>query len=174
MRHIFLPLILLLILVLEGVALDLLPSGLIDGDIMITPHWVLMFLVLIAIYYDRRNSYHSIVYALIFGLLFDIAYTGILGVYMFTYGVTVYIIHELRNMLHSNIYSVLLFGIISIIIADLIINMIYYFVGIMDAEWINYIMSRLLPSILANSIFLLILYPIFAKRLEKWKDNSMK
>ncbi|MFS0672941.1 rod shape-determining protein MreD [Ornithinibacillus sp. 179-J 7C1 HS] len=174
MRHIFLPLILLLILVLEGVALDLLPSGLIDGDIMITPHWVLMFLVLIAIYYDRRNSYHSIVYALIFGLLFDIAYTGILGVYMFTYGVTVYIIHELRNMLHSNIYSVLLFGIISIIIADVIINMIYYFVGIMDAEWINYIMSRLLPSILANSIFLLIIYPIFAKRLEKWKDNSMK
>ncbi|WP_010099002.1 rod shape-determining protein MreD [Ornithinibacillus scapharcae] len=174
MRHIFLPLILLLLVVMEGVALDILPSGLIDSDLMITPHWVLMFLVLVAIFYDRRNSYHSIIYAMIFGLLIDIAYTGILGVYMFTYGVVIYIIHELRNMLHSNIYSVLLFGIISIIISDLIINLIYYVVGIMDAAWMDYAMYRLLPSILANSIFLLILYPLLAKQLEKWKNSGIK
>ncbi|MEN2467157.1 rod shape-determining protein MreD [Ornithinibacillus sp. FSL M8-0202] len=172
MKRIFLPLILLLILVLEGVALDILPSSLLDGDIMITPHWILMFLVLIAIFYDHDNSYYSIMYALIFGLLFDIAYTGILGVYMFTYGVTMYIILELRNMLHSNIYSTLLFGIISITIAELMINLIYYVIGIMSAEWMDYIMLRLLPSILANSIFLLIIYPLFAKRLAKWKTDK--
>ncbi|WP_026906332.1 rod shape-determining protein MreD [Paucisalibacillus globulus] len=174
MRHIFLPLILLLLVALEGVALDILPSSLIDGDMMITPHWVLMFLVLIAIFYDRNNSYHSIIYAAIFGLLIDISYTGILGVYMFTYTVVIYIIRELRNILHSNIYSTLLFGIISIMIAELIINLIYYVVGIIDLIWMDYLMERLLPSILANFIFLLILYPLFAKRLEKWKNSKAK
>ncbi|WP_047984039.1 rod shape-determining protein MreD [Ornithinibacillus californiensis] len=174
MRHIFLPLILLLLVVFEGVALDILPSSLIDGDLMITPHWVLIFLVLIAMFYDRKDSYISIIYALIFGLLMDIAYTGILGVYMFSYGLVIYFIHELRNLLHSNIYSALLFGIIGIIIAELVINLIYYFVGIMDAEWMDYVMSRLIPSILANSIFLLIIYPMFAKRLEKWKNTKIK
>lgn len=174
MRHIFLPLILLLLVVLEGVALDILPSSLIDGDLMITPHWVLMFLVLVAVFYDRRDSYHSIIYALIFGLLIDVAYTGILGVYMFTYGVVIYIIHELRNMLHSNIYSALLFGIISVIISELIINLIYYVVGIMDITWMDYAMNRLLPSVLANSVFLLILYPMLVKQLEKWKDSRIK
>jgi rod shape-determining protein MreD len=174
MRHIFLPLILLLLVVFEGVALDILPSSLIDGDLMITPHWVLIFLVLIAMFYDRKDSYISIIYALIFGLLMDIAYTGILGVYMFSYGLVIYFIHELRNLLHSNIYSALLFGIIGIVIAELVINLIYYFVGIMDAEWMDYVMSRLIPSILANSIFLLIIYPMFAKRLEKWKNTKIK
>jgi rod shape-determining protein MreD len=174
MRHIFLPLILLFLVVLEGVALDILPSSLIDGDILITPHWVLMFLVLIAMFYDSNNSYHSIIYAVFTGLLIDIAYTGILGVYMFTYAVVIYIIHELRNLLHSNIYSSLLFGIIGLTIAELIINLIYYVVGIMDSIWIDYLMERLLPSILANSIFLLIIYPLFAKRLDKWKNSKLK
>jgi rod shape-determining protein MreD len=174
MRHIFLPLILLLLVALEGVAFDILPSSLIDGDIMITPHWVLMFLVLIAIFYDRNDSYHSIIYAVIFGLLIDIVYTGILGVYMFTYAVVIYIIRELRNILHSNIYSSLLFGIISITIAELIINLIYYVVGIMNSVWMDYLMERLLPSILANSIFLLIIYPLFAKRLDKWRNSKIK
>jgi rod shape-determining protein MreD len=174
MIHVFLPLILLFLVVLEGVALDILPSSLIDGSLMITPHWVLMFLVLMASFYDRRNSYHSIIYALIFGLLIDIVYTGILGVYMFSYGIAIYIIRELRNMLHSNIYSVLLFGIISITIADFIINLIFYVVGIMDATWIDYMMERLLPSILANSLFLLLLYPLFAKQLDKWRNSKIK
>ncbi|HAM81428.1 rod shape-determining protein MreD [Ornithinibacillus bavariensis] len=174
MRHIFLPLILLILVALEGVALDILPSSLLDSNLMITPHWVLMFLVLIAIFYDRQNSYYAIMYAFIFGLLIDIAYTGILGVYMFTYAVVIYVILELRKMLHSNIYSALLFGIISITIAELIINVIYYVVGIMNTTWTDYFIYRLIPSVLANAIFILILYPIFAKRLEKWKNTQIK
>jgi rod shape-determining protein MreD len=171
MKRLFLPLILLLLLVLEGVALDILPSTLIRGDLMITPHWVLMFLVLVAVLHDRENSYYSILYASIFGLLIDVAYTGILGVYMFSYAVVIYLIHGLKNMLHSNIYSVLLLGIIGIIAADLIINVIYYVVGIMESTWMDYMMYRLLPSILANSIFILILYPLLAKRLAKGVNN---
>jgi rod shape-determining protein MreD len=174
MRHVFLPLILLILVALEGVALDILPSSLLDSNLMITPHWVLMFLVLIAIFFDRRNSYYSIIYAFIFGLLIDIAYTGILGVYMLTYAVVIYVVLELRNMLHSNIYSVLLFGIISITMADLLINVVYYVVGIMSSTWMDYVMYRLIPSILANAVFILILYPLFAKRLDKWKNNQLK
>jgi rod shape-determining protein MreD len=174
MRHVFLPLILLILVALEGVALDILPSSLLDSNLMITPHWVLMFLVLIAIFFDRRNSYYSIIYAFIFGLLIDIAYTGILGVYMLTYAVVIYVVLELRNMLHSNIYSVLLFGIISITMADLLINVVYYVVGIMSSTWMDYVMYRLIPSILANAVFILILYPLFAKRLDKWKNSQLK
>jgi rod shape-determining protein MreD len=171
MRRLFLPLILLLLVVLEGVALDILPSNLIDGDLMITPHWVLMFLVLVAIFYDSEETYHSILYAMVFGLLIDIAYTGILGVYMFTYGGVIYIIHGLRNMLHSNIYTILLFGIMGVAAADFIINIIFYVIGIMDAPWMDYLMYRLIPSILANSLFVLLFYPLFAKRLARWREQ---
>ncbi|WP_047981704.1 rod shape-determining protein MreD [Ornithinibacillus contaminans] len=171
MRRLFLPLILLLLVVMEGIALDILPSSLIDGDLMITPHWVLMFLILVTIFYDRDNTYHSIIYAGVFGLLIDVVYTGVLGVYMFTYCVVIYFIHGLRNMLHSNIYTVLLFGIIGITVAEVIINTIYFVVGIMDATWIDYLMDRLIPSILANSLFILLLYPLLAKRLAKWNNQ---
>lgn len=171
MSRIFLPLILLILVALEGVALDMLPSNLLNSNFMITPHWVLMFLVFVAIFYDRENSYYALLYAGIFGLLIDIAYTGILGVYMFTYGAVIYLIHGLKNMLHSNIYTVLLFGIIGVVIGDLIINIVFYVVGIMDGLWMDYLMYRLIPSVLANSIFVLLMYPLFAKRLAKWSNR---
>ena len=94
MKRLYLPLILFLFIVLEGVALDLLPVQLLSAQTLIVPHWVFIILIFIVIFYDKEDTYYSIVYAVIFGLLIDIVYTGILGIYMFSYGFGIYIIHE--------------------------------------------------------------------------------
>lgn len=173
MKRLYLPLILFLFVVLEGVALELLPSSLVMGDLLIIPHWVLIFLLFLAIFYDNESTYFSVLYALLFGLLIDVVYTGILGVYMFSYALVIYMLHGLKKMLHGNILVTILLGITGIAIADILINFIYMMVGLTETTWGDYFIYRLLPTILLNLVFLFILYPLFVKRLTRWGNEQL-
>jgi len=168
MKRIYLPLILLLFVVVEGVALDLLPMQLLSTKALLVPHWVLIILIFIVIFYDLEDTYYSIIYGIIFGLLIDVVYTGVLGIYMFSYGFVIYLIHELRKLVHTNFYAVTIIGIIGIILADVFIHTIYTMIGYADVLWDEYIMLRLVPTVLANLIILIILYPFLKKRLINW------
>lgn len=173
MKRLYLPLILFLLLILEGVALELLPADLLRSDLLIVPHWVLVFLVFMAVFYDREHTYFSVLYALIFGLLIDVVYTGILGVYMFSYALVIYIIHGLRKMLHSNIFVTLLLGVIGIALTDISIHTIYEVVGVADILWKDYFIYRLLPTVLANLLFIAALYSILVKPLRRWGQEQL-
>ncbi|MFC4022643.1 rod shape-determining protein MreD [Oceanobacillus longus] len=173
MKHLFFPLILFLLTILEGVALELLPSDLVMGNLMLVPHWVFAFLVYLAVFYDKDHTYHSIVYALLFGLLIDVVYTGVLGVYMFSYGLATYIIHGLKKILHGNFYVLVLLGAVGVLLADLFIYLIYTSVGLADMVFEDYTFSRMIPTVLSNLVFILLLYPFTAKRLARWQREQL-
>src|SRR5690625_666791 len=109
MSRIYLPLILFLLLVLQGVAVDLLPRFLVSGQTFIISHWVFVILIYITIYYDDNLSFNAVVYGVIFGLLIDIVYTNVLGVYMFTYCLLIYFFHRLKKSININIFSKIIF-----------------------------------------------------------------
>lgn len=171
MTRLYLPLILFLVTVLEGVALELLPVKITHGNLLIISHWVLICLIYTAIFYDDEQTNYSLMYAIIFGLLIDIVYTQILGIYMFTYALTIYIIKKLTRLLHSNLISTILFGILGIVLADWFIYIIFTMIGYTDLSWDNYLIYRLLPTILANILFLILVYPIPSKKLPQWKTK---
>lgn len=173
MKRLYLPLILFLLMISEGVALDILPKRLLTSDYMIVPHWVFIFLIFITIFYDKENTYYSVLYGVIFGLLIDIVYTGYLGIYMFSYALVVYIIHGLKKRFYTNILVTIVIGIIGISIADIVINLIYSSIGVIDIYWKEYLQLRLLPTILANIIFLIIFYSIVKKKLILWKEEQL-
>src|SRR5690625_3669251 len=100
MRRLYIPIILFLLLALEGVAIDFLPSVLTDHKTLLIPHWVLIYSFLIALFYDHDYTYYSMIYAAIFGFLIDIVYTDILGVYMFAYALGTYIVLLLKRAFH--------------------------------------------------------------------------
>ncbi|WP_077621362.1 rod shape-determining protein MreD [Sediminibacillus massiliensis] len=168
MRRFYLPLILLALLIFEGVALDFLPDSLTDGKWMIVPHWVLVYLVLITVFYDMERTYFSVLYALIFGLVIDIAYTSVIGVYMFIYALVVYLVHGLKKLLHTNFFVALLLVVIAVALVDTGLYIIYSFIGMTIFSWSEYLLVRLMPTVLANLLFFLILYPITKPKLAKW------
>lgn len=173
MKRLYLPLILFLLLVLEGVALELLPTVFFMSKSFIIPHWIFIFLLLITVFYDKENTYYSIIYALFFGLLIDVVYTGVLGVYMFSYAAIIYLIHILRRTLHTNFYITMILAIVGIALVDSSINIIYTILGFADMFWKDYLLYRLLPTVLANFLFLLILYPLIQQRLIKWGNEQL-
>lgn len=174
MTKIYLSLILFFFLVVEGVAIDLLPNSLVLSDYYIIAHWILAVLVYIAIYYDISNTYYSVLYAFIFGLLIDIVYTELLGVYMFSYGIVIYIIHELQKMLQRNLFVLSLLGVIAITLADLLIYIMYSVAGITEMIWKDYFGIRLIPTVFANLLFLYILYPFLKERAARWGDQQVR
>ncbi|GAA0442427.1 rod shape-determining protein MreD [Lentibacillus halophilus] len=169
MRRIVIPILLFLLLVLEGVALDLLPASLVRHEWQLVPHWVLIFLTLKIMLFDKEDTNISVIHGLIFGLLIDVVYTGILGVYMFSYGIVVYLLYGLSRLLHANVYTTILLSVIGVAVADMVINILFSASGITDLIWGQYLLYRMLPTVLANVFFLLVLYPLLAKWLEKWK-----
>ncbi|HLS07551.1 rod shape-determining protein MreD [Lentibacillus sp.] len=173
MKRLLIPLILFLLLILEGVALDLLPVSLLKGDLVFVSHWVFVFLVLLAIFFDRGDTYFSVFYGLLFGLLTDIVYTGILGVYMFSYAFAAYMIHGLTKILHANFFVTILLGTAGLMIVEVFINLIFSVTGVAELVWKDYLTDRLIPTIIANILCLLVLYPIFMNRLVRWKEEQI-
>ncbi|WP_209300536.1 rod shape-determining protein MreD [Lentibacillus salicampi] len=173
MKRLLIPLILFLLLVIEGVALDILPVSLLKGDLVFVSHWVFVFLVLLAIFYDRGDTHFSVFYGLLFGLLTDIVYTGILGVYMFSYAFIAYMIHGMTKIWHANFFVTILLGTVGLIFVEIFINLIFSVTGVAELVWKDYLVDRLVPTVIANVAFLLVLYPIFTKRLIRWKDEQL-
>ena len=173
MSRIYLPLILFLLLVLQGVAVDLLPRFLVSGQTFIISHWVFAILIFITIYYDDNQSFNAVVYGVIFGLLIDIVYTNVLGVYMFTYGLIIYLVHRLKKSININFYSTILFGVIGVILVDVLIYVIYSVVDLTNMTFGVYLFNRLLPTTLANLIFLIVVYPLLKSRFLKWGNEHV-
>lgn len=173
MKRVYLPLILLIFLVLEGTAVDFLPREWITSDYNIIPHWVLIILVYMAVFYDYDRTYYCVLYGIIFGFLVDLLYTDILGIYMFSYGMVVYIIHGLKKLLHSNLFVAILLSVVGVALADVVLFVLYTFVGVAELEWGTYAMMRLLPTIAANLIFGLALYPVIPAKFRSWAETQL-
>ncbi|MBA2173453.1 rod shape-determining protein MreD [Halobacillus locisalis] len=173
MKRYVIALFCLILLVLQGMAMSWLPANLIYSDLLITPHWVLGFLIILAIFFDRDDTYFAVWLGLWFGLLIDVVYTGVLGVYMVTYTVVIYVVHGLNKWLHSNFFGSSVLAILGVALADTCLYVIYSFVQITSMTWGDYGLMRLLPTLAANMIFFVILYPIVKERISLWSEELM-
>lgn len=174
MKKLYVPLILFIFLIAEGLSINHLPYEIAFSDYLIIAHWILAFLVYIAVYYDIENTYYAIAYGFLFGLFIDIIYTGVLGVYMFSYGIVMYILHLLQKLLHRNVFVLIFFGTIAFVLGDLLIYIMYAVVGITEMVWRDYWLLRSLPTLVANLLFLLLLFPIFKNRIMKWSMEQVE
>ncbi len=170
MKRLLLPFMLLIVLAVQGVAIEIAMSFSSMQHVYIIAHWVFVLLICIAMFFDTDHSYFAVGYGVLFGLLADVVYTDMLGIYMLGYGIALFIVQGIRKAFHANVYTTMLMLILGIIVADTFIHLIYTMVGIVDIPLWDYIWTRLLPTILANTIFLLLVYPFVHKRLSHLKD----
>src|SRR5699024_2450765 len=146
MNHVYLPLIVFVLLGLEGVALELLPHSLVSGGLLIVPHWVLISLIFIAIFSGVKNISYSVVYAVGFGVVVDSVYVGVLGLYMVSDGISVYIIKRMTRFLQENVFTAMLLVVVRMIIAEFLINITFLLVGIVDFTCKPYFVYRFFPT----------------------------
>ncbi|WP_027963559.1 rod shape-determining protein MreD [Halalkalibacillus halophilus] len=174
MKVLLLPLVLFTLLVLESVAIGLIPDQWWLSSFYLIPHWILIFATLIVVFYDRENSYTGLIYGLIFAFLVDLVYTNILGVYLLAYSLALYTVHTFKKFFHQNFLVTLLMAVVAIVIAEFIIFSLYTLIGQVSMEMNDFVINRMLPTLFVNLVFLVIIYPIFSKKLFRWKEELLK
>ncbi|SER74670.1 rod shape-determining protein MreD [Gracilibacillus ureilyticus] len=160
----------LFLIMLEGALANVLTRlTYIPENWQMVSHFMLIFTIYITVFFDRRNTYYSFLFAALFGLLVDILYTPIIGIYLFVYAASIYIIRNLMKWLHANLYVTVLVMIIGVFIADILAYFLYNIIQIHQMEWNVYLFQRLLPTISWNIIVGVVFYPLIKKLLKKWQ-----
>ena len=100
----FLPLIISLSFIFESIFVELLPEAFSKSDMILVPHFLMVMIIFTTIY---GNQKHGLIYGFIFGLLFDVVYTEIIGIYLFLIPLVTKIVSWLMKLLQSNIFVAL-------------------------------------------------------------------
>ncbi|ENH97953.1 cell-shape determining protein [Gracilibacillus halophilus YIM-C55.5] len=163
-----LPFLCLLLIVLEGSMSMIFQQTQLWDDAFVISHWVLLFLVYIAVFFDQEHTYYALAFAVIFGTIVDIVYTEVIGVYLFAYTAVIYVIKGFMRWFHQNFYVAMILSFFSIVVADLSIYFLYKLLQVHQESWEIYWQSRLIPTIVWNMLSSILFYLLFAKRLSNW------
>lgn len=174
MSRIYLPLILALLIIIQGVTTSLIPTSFVTAGWMIVIHSGFLFLVLVKLFYDLETTYYALLAAVFVGLIIDIIYTDIIGVYMFSYAIMIYFVHGMRKFLQTNFYVSTLLTIVSLGLVDFLLYLIYHFIDVTQMEISDYFYFRLIPTIAVNMVLFFILYLFFKRVLIKWSDERFE
>lgn len=159
-----LTLFLLLLFVLEGTVLKWVLPVSWQHQVIVTPHLTLVAIIMISIYENRRAG---LVYGLAFGLLHDIVYYGpMIGPYCLAMGAIGYLSGLLRFRYGAGIFIALFITAAGNLLFEWIIYGIYLVTQVrpLDVHWA--FLHLMLPSMLINMLFALILYVPMRKMLD--------
>ncbi|HLU22022.1 rod shape-determining protein MreD [Lederbergia graminis] len=164
MKKLFLPLLLAFCFYSGSVFVYFLPPGSFGIDKVLTPHFLLVMLILMGIFYFRNRS---LIYAAIFGLIFDIYFTEIIGIYFTLFPIAVYLSAKTSKFLQANILTTLVISTICLTLVEIIVYIFNVLIMQINLQPEDYVLVRLWPTLVLNLIFLLIIYYPFSRMLQK-------
>lgn len=166
MNRILLPLLTYIAFVAEGTIMQVIAPEHYGWAYELIPHFSLVLIILMASY---LKSSFGIVYGMIFGLLTDLIYTDVIGVYMFSTALVAYFISVLSRYLFSNFIVAILLSVAGVSALEFLVYGLNSLIGIADASIDSFVYGRLLPTLVLNGIFTLLIYYPFMKLLKKVK-----
>lgn len=165
------PLIAIAVFILEGVSSMLFSQSFFGEQRFFIPHFLIVMLVLMATFYSRNVT---LIYAFALGMVFDIYYTGILGIYFAIFPLVVYLTDKFMKVLQNNIMLVGLVAVFNVILTECLVYGFYVLIGGTDMALASFVDQRLWTTILLNLAFFLIVYFPFRSFLLKLKRSDGK
>lgn len=150
---------------MESMTVDFFGIRTLHEDWIIVPRFMLIIIVLCSIY---TSPYVGFICAILFGFLYDVVYTEILGVYLFAFGISVYVVAVILRLVNTNFFLSFLMVLVGIIVTEHIVYGIHSLIGTTLLTHTEFLTTRLLPTLGFNAIIaLVLLFPIklFMERL---------
>ncbi len=158
MKKFLLPLLFLLLFIAESLFVQFLPADFFGQNRTLAPRFLFSALLLLTIFVGRKQG---ILYAAIFGLLFDIVYIEIIGIYLFLFPFITYIVSKIMHVLQANIIVAFFVSILGIALLEIGVYEMYYLIHVTNLDFVSFLKLRLYPVLLLNAVFLLIfIYPL--------------
>ena len=102
-----------------------------------------------------------LVYSLLFGLIYDSYYVGILGVYVLLFSLIIYLTEKLKKVLNPNPIVIGMMVIINLSLIETYLYLFYQVLGYTKINWTTFLADRLGPTLLLNLVlFIIVFYPL--------------
>ncbi|CAM3110423.1 rod shape-determining protein MreD [Filibacter tadaridae] len=144
------PLIAVLLFFFEPVFSLFSPIDIGGVNFTLVPRFVIVYLIFIAIYDSRPRA---IVYGIVLGLLYDMFHIDIIGLYAFLYPLICFIATVMIRQVHRHITTVMLLALALILLLEVLSYFFASFISLTSIGMEEFLFTRLLPTIIANSIF---------------------
>ena len=133
------------------------------------PRFLIMYLIFISIYYSRNRA---MLYALLFGLLYDVFFIDIIGLYSFLYPLICLTASFIVKYIHQHLLVTTIMSLVLVAGLEIVLYQFFTMIGLRDMTFDAFISERLIPTMIANSIFLAVLgwafkYVINARFLQR-------
>lgn len=125
-------------------------------------------LIFIGTYLGRA---HAIYYGICFGLLFDIMYIDIIGIYLFLFPLISYIMAYIVKVLHLNLFVLFFIALLGVAVLEILAFGIYKLIGVNEILWNIFLEDRLFPSLVLNGVFVILIFFPMRKLLIKLADQ---
>ncbi|MDT8859525.1 rod shape-determining protein MreD [Alkalihalobacillus sp. MEB130] len=155
MSRFYIPAFIFLLLVIEGTLFQIITPSHHDIDVTIVPRFLVVMVVFIGIHFGRNSS---ILYGIAFGLIYDIVYTQLLGVYMFGFGVIGYAFAYSYKQIQDSLLLHLVLVAAALSLFEYYQYGLYRLIGITDMGALMFFHERFWPSMLLNMVFAIIIY----------------
>jgi rod shape-determining protein MreD len=157
-RAVKLFLVLFVFFILQGTVMQVFSPQWFGLNFVVVPHFVLIAAVMIGLFYDRTQA---VWYGLTFGFLDDIIYSNILGVYAFCIPLTAYLLSYLAKIFHLYLIIVFFIALIGVTLLEFEVYGMYGLIGKITMNPLDFANLRILPTLVVNGVFLLIVfYPL--------------
>jgi rod shape-determining protein MreD len=171
-KKFLLPLLFLFLFLLESVFVQYIPPEVFGRNYILVPHFLFAGILFLTIYGGRK---YGLIYAAIFGLLFDIVWIEIIGIYFFLFPLITYLISKIMHVLQTNIIVAFLISLVGIALLELGVYEMDFLIHITTLEFMSFIKIRFNPTLILNAAFLLLAcYPLkrhFEKFAESLRDE---
>ncbi|HWL27013.1 MAG TPA: rod shape-determining protein MreD [Ureibacillus sp.] len=168
------PLTAIVLFLLEPVFALFSPINLNEQTVFLVPRFLILYLIFVSIYYSRKRA---VVYGIIFGLLYDVFYIDIIGLYTVLYPLICLIAGSTVKFIHQHLMITTLLSLILVALMEIVLYYFFLFINFTTIPFSDFMMTRLIPTIIANLLFLVMLgwvfkYLINARVLQRARENT--
>ena len=140
------------------------PMQISGKEIIFVPHLTIMYILIISVY---RGFGVALILSTVLGLITDLYYGSFYGLYLFGYILLVVIMDFFFKVFyrdHSMLFTIVL---LSTLVLEIYVAVIYSVLGLVQFNLFEFVIFRMIPTLILNLILLIILYPLITKFLKK-------
>ncbi|USS86821.1 rod shape-determining protein MreD [Fructilactobacillus cliffordii] len=159
-RHILFPLGVIIAFIFEGSVMHFF-SGLLAGTFPMVPYLTLLWFVYAILFVNDLSELHLYWWAWGIGIVYDLYYIGVLGIYTFLFPLIVYVTRLFKSYIEANFVSGTLIYLIDLVIVLTLSYMAGRIAHLVYFSGVHFMAFAFGPTILLNLIlFLLLYYPV--------------
>lgn len=133
-------------------------------DIIFVPHLTLMYLLIICVH---RSFGVAIILSTVLGLITDLYFGSFYGLYLFGYILFVVIQDFFFKTFYRDDTMLFFVVLLSTIFLEIYVAIIYSILGLIAFNLFDFVLYRLIPTLVLNFILLIMFYPIITKFFRK-------